>query len=252
MQNHDWEDQITRVLNAPADCPRITILMCYLEAAKGLSTAELRDGLRGRRGSLERRFGDEAKLDIGVRLDEDPMESVAMGRQIETADAILQIVYPADILFEEVIDRLTGFGGDFEGLVDLQRSCLVLGRGYLLLDQAAETLYGFVGRRRPDISLEAMRQHWLCKHAPLATGIMNSVLRLGYIQVHVEPEISSTAAAAAGFSDTPYDMADSINVTDMDLFLDSLAKPEIQSPMYEDEKHFLDQTSWRGAFTRRI
>jgi hypothetical protein len=61
--------------------------------------------------------------------------------------------------------------------------------------------------------------------------------------------MSRIAAEAAGFPYVPYDMADSLYISDLPAFVRGTSDPEIRRRLYADEVGFLDHTSWRGAFT---
>jgi hypothetical protein len=97
-----------------------------------------------------------------------------------------------------------------------------------------------------------MREWWLYHHAPLAMSLTVARAPHGYDQLHVDPETSRKAADAAGFPYVPYDMADSLYISDLGKFVSGTADPEIAKKLYEDEVGFLDHTSWRGAFTDTV
>lgn len=93
-----------------------------------------------------------------------------------------------------------------------------------------------------------MRYWWLYHHGPLGISLTVARAPHGYDQLHVDLGMSRKAASTAGFPYVPYDMADSLYISDLDEFVRGTADPEIARRLYEDEVGFLDHTSWRGAF----
>jgi hypothetical protein len=227
-------------------------VLMFLSAAPAVPAAQLRAGLAGRRARLAERFGPQAQIVLGVRLADDPMARVGGARQVESADAIIQITYPETWPAADIIARLCGLGAEMRDLFAADRSILVLGASLTLVAERGPVLFAFVSRRRAGMTLEQMRRWWLERHAPLAIEVFGKAVPHGYEQLHVEPELSRAASEAAGFAYVPYDMADSNEIPDIERFVQVVADPEKQKPLYEDEKNFLDHSSWRGVFTEKI
>lgn len=190
---------------------------------------------------------------LSVRREDDPFSDIGGDRKIETLDAFLQVSCPPTVSPADLARLATGLSGDFDDIIDMDKSSLALGTAIVIVASEGPVFLGFVGRRRPDMTAAAMSEYWLNIHAPLALKLMGAPHSYhGYDQLHVDQALSQEASRAAGFPYVEYDMGDSIDVPDLQQFLAAMAIPDVGQQLYEDEKRFLDTTSWRGAFTDKI
>ncbi|MET0986316.1 MAG: EthD domain-containing protein [Steroidobacteraceae bacterium] len=229
-------------------------MLAILTVREGCSLPQLRSALAQQRASLQQRFGPHARVLLGTRRADDPFSAIGASqtRQIESLDALLQVTWPITVTMDAIMRPLRGLGSELSAMVDVAKSSLVLGRALVLVEMQGDVFCGFVGRRRPDLTVEQMRRHWLDIHAPLAIRLTGTVGMHGYVQVHVDRASSEAASTVAGLPFVPYDMGDSLEIPDLERFLQAFADPEIGRQLYEDEKNFLDHSSWRGAFTDKI
>lgn len=212
--------------------PKVMRIFAMLAAKPGCSLEQLRAGLVNKQGALKTRFGDGAE------------------RKTETADAIVQVSYDEREVIGNILPRLKGLAAELADIVDIGNSSISLGLSLQIVDLKANIIFGFVGRRRPDLIPAQMSVWWLEKHAPLSLELIGPMH--GYAQMHFDIEASSKAAEAAGLPHVPYDMGDSVEIPDLDQFVKTLSDPEISRIFYEDEQQFLDTTSWRIAFADKI
>jgi EthD domain len=231
------------------DKPATRLRLLVLLATRELSSKKLAERLAQRRPALEKRFGADASVLIGVARADDPFSKIGGSRKIESADAILQASWAGDWPVADLIKRVRGLGEELSDVADINRSALAVGRAYLMDQTDGPIFCAFLGRRDPRVTLEEMRNWWLYRHGPLAMSLTVAHVRHGYDQLHVEPETSERACEAAGFPYVPYDMADSLYIPDLPKFIEGTSDPEISRRLYEDEVGFLDHTSWRGVFT---
>jgi EthD domain len=228
-------------------------LICCLSARLGIALPELKSRLAGKKAILKKRFGTDAEIMISVRREDDPFSDIGGDRRIEILDAFLQVSYPETFLLQDLIRAVDGMGGDLGDVIDVEKSSLSVGTAIVILPFAGDVFLGFLGRRRPDMTAREMSDYWLNIHAPLALKLMGPPHSdHGYDQLHVDQHLSRKASQRAGFPYVEYDMGDSINVPDLGRFLAAMADPDIAQQLYEDEKRFLDTTSWRGAFTDKV
>jgi len=230
--------------------PRTTRVLCCLAARPGISRARLGQALAGKADILQMRFGQNARLLLGAAWQDDPFADVGGDRHIESADAFLQVSFPADTSDNTLVQAFRGLAAELGDLVDLAACSLSAGVAVTLLTAQGDTFLAFVGRRRADMTNAQMSDYWLNHHARLALRLMGPpICHYGYDQLHVDAEISTRLSEAAGFSFVHYDMGDSIVIPDREQFLGVMAEPDIGRRLYEDECRFLDTTSWRGAFS---
>jgi EthD domain len=222
-------------------------LMALLSKRAG-DDGEFARQLARRRPALATRFGPEAQLLLGVRRADDPFSMVGGDRKIDSADAILQASWPGDSPMPALLNTLDGLADDLRDVVDIDGSALAVGTAYLMVEREGEVFCAFLGRRDPRVTLQEMRDWWLYHHGPLGISLTVARAPHGYDQLHVDPGMSQKAAGTAAFPYVPYDMADSLYISDLDEFVRGTADPEIARRLYEDEVGFLDHTSWRGAF----
>lgn len=234
------------------DYPTSLRVFAFFSAKPSVSREDLLSGLNVLRPALAKRFGAQARIDLGVRREIDPFGAIAGDRKIESADAILQLSYPERHLLGDLLNALRGFADELNGLIDVGRSSLSVGVGLQIVDCPGDVFLGFVGRRRPDLIQAQMSLWWLNRHAPLALKMTGHLIHHGYAQLHLDRDASSQAAAAAGFPHVPYDMGDAIDIPDLDLFMQVQMRPEVQAALFEDEQQFLDHNSWRVVVCDRI
>jgi EthD domain len=225
-------------------------LICCLSSQSGLDMPLFRQALAGVQPALQTRFGSDAEVMLSTRRADDPFADIGGERKIETLDGFLQVSYPESSSYDDILEALAGLGSDLAEAVDLRKSSLSLGKAIVLLDHEGSVFLGFLGRRRRDLSQQEMSDYWLNIHAPLAIKLMGPPHSFhGYDQLHVDVELSKLASQTAGFPFVEYHMGDSIPIPDLPRFLEAMAEPAVAQQLAEDEKQFLDITSWRGAFT---
>lgn len=230
--------------------PRTTRVLCCLATRPGISRADLGEALANKAAMLQMRFGQKAQLLLAAAWADDPFADVGGDRHIESADAFLQINFPADTSDNTLVQAFRGLAAELGDLVDPAACSLSAGTALTLLKAQGDTFLAFVGRRCADMTNAQMSDYWLNHHAPLALSLMGPpICQYGYDQLHVDAESSARLSEAAGFPFVCYDMGDSIVIPDRERFLGVMAEPEIGSRLYEDECRFLDTTSWRGAFS---
>jgi hypothetical protein len=235
-----------------SEAPRTQWRLLALLSRASDDARELPKRLAMRRSRLATRFGKEAEILLGVRRADDPFSRIGGDRKIESADAILQVSWPEVSTALRRSDTLDGLSQELSDDFDIAQSALAVGTAYLMVERKGEVFCAFLGRRDPKVTLREMREWWLYHHAPLAMSLTVARAPHGYDQLHVDPETSRKAADAAGFPYVPYDMADSLYISDLGKFVSGTADPEIAKKLYEDEVGFLDHTSWRGAFTDTV
>jgi EthD domain len=228
-------------------------VICCLASKHEISQPLLGENLVKKYAIMKSRFGEKADIMLSVRREDDPFSEVGGDRKIESLEAFMQISFPVSDSLDDIVIRLEGLSGDLEDVIDIERSSISIGQAVVILDSPGEVFLGFLGRRRPDMSIQEMRDYWLNIHAPLAIELMGPPLsHHGYDQLHVDQEKSRKAAEIAGFPYVEYDMGDSINVPDLAEFLHAMSDETVARQLYEDETRFLDTTSWRGAFTDKL
>ncbi len=228
--------------------PSTRLRLLALLSKRSGDCGELARELAQRRSALANRFGRESRVLLGVRRADDPFSKVGGDRKIDSADAVLQVSWPGDSPISALLETIDGLAGDLRDVVDIDRSALAAGTAYLMVEREGEVFCAFLGRRDPRVTLQEMRDWWLYHHGPLGISLTVARAPHGYDQLHVDLGMSRTAADTASFPYVPYDMADSLYISDLDEFVRGTSDPEIARRLYEDEVGFLDHASWRGAF----
>lgn len=203
---------------------------------------------------LRAALGRDVAARIGVRVEQDPLAEMQGERAMEPADAILDLAMPGDNDPSRLAARL-GALHELDDCIDPGSSALAVGTLCYIHRQLPEgrEILAFVGRKAPAATVMEMRHWWLEQHAPLINKLQNGIARpWSYAQLHVDHDASDMAAARSGFAAVCYDMGDLVAIADRAAFLEFHTLPEVARALEEDEKGFLDQSSWRGALVSQI
>lgn len=106
-------------------------------------------------------------------------------------------------------------------------------------------------KRYPGTSVEDFRTWWYSQHAPLCIPILGEEL-LGYDQVHVDQEMTRSAAEALGVPYVAYDAYDNLTYRSQEGFLISCSDEEGMTRIAADEEGRIDNASRRHALMRKI
>ncbi|MEO6091489.1 MAG: EthD domain-containing protein [Novosphingobium sp.] len=109
----------------------------------------------------------------------------------------------------------------------------------------AETAYkiALLMKRRPDISVEAFRDYYENRHAPLASKYSQGVTR--YVRRYLDPQPHPETGPGG---ELPYDVITELWFDDEATFKRTLAyitTAKMPAEIVEDEKNFLDRSSFK-------
>lgn len=222
--------------------------MFLLDRAPGISREQMASRLLGLQPALMKRFGTDARIIIGIQRPDDPLQQIGGERRVEPIDALVQITIPGKS-YAPLIFAMPGIRADLESAANPDRIAVAVGYAYVMVARPGSVLLGFLGRRNPAVTLDQMRDWWLTHHGPLAMKLTQERAPHGYDQFHVDPQASRSASDMAKLRYVEYDMGDSIYIDNLAAFIAGSSDPDVQSQLIEDERPFLDHTSWRGSFT---
>lgn len=228
--------------------------LVMLSAPPGMLLDAFRAEIARRFDGVRAALGDDVEVRVGTRFAQDPLGVMLGDRAMAPADAIIDLAMPGigdPLLLASRLEALR----ELAGCIDPAASSLALGTLCYIhrtLPEGREIL-SFIGRKSSETTVADMRRWWLEEHAQLALRLQNGIPRpWSYAQLHVDRAASEQGAARSGLSYVHYDMGDLIAIADRAQFLDFHSIPEVARALEEDEKGFLDQSSWRGAIVEQL
>lgn len=230
---------------------RVARLALMIRARAGVTPEQLAGALQDNRSRLREAFGGDVKLRLGVKYSPDPLLLLMGEAGQSTVDAAVEVTAGEDGL-DRLFERSTRAFAMLEEIVDPSRTMLMGGVTHRILDpQAGELFLSLTFRRDPKVKAEEFREWWLVRHAPFAVSKLHPPL-LAYDQVHVDHAGSAEAAARAGLVYEDYDAYDNLTWASSDLYMASLGDAETQRMLTEDERGFIDSTSYTVGIMRAL
>jgi hypothetical protein len=117
-------------------------------------------------------------------------------------DSVLEIRAPDEVDPRTIVNALEGLSDRFGSIVDGTRSCALMGTEHAVIAGTGPVLLFYCFRRRPPVTHDEFIDYWKNK---LVEQTTKTPAKTGYIQLHVDPELSHLAAEAAGFAIDDYD-----------------------------------------------
>jgi hypothetical protein len=222
--------------------PRAALL---LKARSGVDHRDLAGALRSRRQTIVERLPAGSVVRAGLRQ-RDPLGSgVDDWDAMPTADAFLEISWPADGDSLDFTSPLRGIAAALDE-VDPARSAAIAGTCHLLETGDGPVALAGGARRAAGTTHEQLIDWWHHHHGPLVLSILDPK-PLGYQQLHPDRAASQAVAAAAGVGGTQFDMFASSYFATVDDFVGPLAKDDVAERLRADEEGRYDHASMFGA-----
>jgi len=231
-------------LTEPDDVrPRVVVLLAAARGADDLEAALV----AARSG-----FPSDVELRLGIRHEQDPM-ALMMGERgaSEPVDGVIEVTLPDGVPLSNCAAAVDGLAATLGGAIDAARSAVVAGTCYRFLHAGGSVFAAIAARRAPGTTMDQLTEWWLHQHGPLALRIV-SPPPLAYEQLHGDADMSRAAARAAGVSETPYDMYDTIGAPTLEEFEQAAGDPAVAAQLFEDEVGHVDHSSFRGAIQRTL
>lgn len=132
-----------------------------------------------------------------------------------------------------------GAAGRLDAVAHPDLSGVLVGRDHVVIAcEPTPTRYQYGMRRRSGSTREQYLDHYVNRHARF--GLVTPGIE-GYVQFHVDPDASRTAAAAAGAGTWGFDSVSELHLASLDTFLTALATDNPATDAIEDEERFVDR-----------
>jgi hypothetical protein len=223
--------------------------LVFVTASPNTSADALERAIVAASDGIAARLADGGTVRAGIRLDNDPLASIARERQLRPIDAVVEVSVPDRTGFVDLASALQGLVPDLGNALDIDASFVVAGPCHLLADQSGPVMLGSTGKRRPGVSHADFSEWWLHHHGPMSIELVPS---LGYQQTHVDPEASAVVADACGLDTRENDLGETAYFPTVDAFIGPLSDPDIGKMLFDDEAQFVDHSSIVATMARRV
>jgi hypothetical protein len=191
------------------------------------------------RGSSDATDGYRAILDGGL------MNGVRLG----SLDAILELSVPAATDPKaSLVDALAGFAERNADGIDRSESIVAVGTDFVILDGDADIQLFYFMRRNQALTLREFTETWRDEHTKVSRFTPGLS---GYRQLHVDAELSASAAESSGIKRADVDGVALEWFTGVDAFINATsAPPEFLEQAKASESRFNDLSRVTAILTR--
>jgi hypothetical protein len=143
---------------------------------------------------------------------------------------------------EAALAELVGASAEaLEGVAELEQSTLLLGQEVVFIAaQRAPIRYQYLMRKGEDFSHESYLRRYRDVHFQF--GVRTPGID-GYVQFHVDSELSRRLAEREGFGISDIDSVSELHLASLEFFLAEVAGSTIGAEAVADEKHFVDRAA---------
>ena len=204
-----------------------------------------RGGCRGDASEIAGEIGAEAAAALGAdgrvilltEIDDDPFP--AANPVCRPFDVVLEVQTPRRVGLGAIVGALDGLGARVEDHVHLDLSGVLVGAPQAIIPCDPTPLrYLYFMRRKAHSTRDAYLDYYFHQHSRFGFQTPNIA---GYTQLHVDPELSASAARHLGLGSTVCDSVSELHLESLESFFAGIGDGRLGMEAAADEERFVDR-----------
>jgi hypothetical protein len=212
---------------------RVQVLL----AARGGCRGELAEVAREVAGEAAGALGGDARVLLLTEIDEDPFP--AANPLCRPFDVVLELEADQQVHLGALLAPLGGLGERLDEHAHVDLSGVLVGAPQALIPCEPTPLrYLYFMRRKAHSTRDDYLDYYFHRHSRFGFLTPNIA---GYTQVHVDPELSATAARHVGLGSTVCDSVSELHLESLESFFAGIGDGRLGMEAAADEETFVDR-----------